>query len=423
MNTSPLRILSSLTFAVVLAAPSPCDVRYVVYLDDGASIQPVCDANGMAVVKSQPGGPMHLIAPPYDPTPEEQEILLAALQSAPGVEFAELDRLSYLADEECLPPPPDGVQQCTIGFVDGTPTSSEYHDQAWLHRVDVFAARSLAPSIPVIVAVIDSGLDLGHSTFEGRLVSEGYDFVSGSTGAWEVADGIDNDGDGFVDEAFGHGTHVAGTILLINPNAVVLPLRVADSEGRASAYDVAAAIEYAIAQGAQIINLSLSFEMFSQAVAEAAHHAVREGVSVFTSSGNTGGAVLFPANLSSKEKTKYRVPGKYSHGVTSIAAIDEFDVLAGFSARGERVDLSVPGIGIYGPYPGGAWARWNGTSMACAVASGIASLVEACDPNPSRSAAELMIETAINIDAYNQETIGAMGWGIPNALAAVEAVH
>ena len=85
----------------------------------------------------------------------------------------------------------------------------------------------------------------------------GYDFVDNDLAPDEEANGLDDDGDGRVDELYGHGTHVAGIVHLVAPDARLLPLRVLNSDGRGNNFRTASAIVYATHRGADAINLSL----------------------------------------------------------------------------------------------------------------------------------------------------------------------
>src|SRR4029079_13408212 len=105
---------------------------------------------------------------------------------------------------------------------------------------------------PVVVAVLDTGIDLDHPAFAGRLVpvSDRWDFVDRDNDPSEV-------GQLRVDAAYGHGTHVAGIVSLVVPDAKIMPLRILDREGTGDAWRLVAALIWAANHGADVANLSV----------------------------------------------------------------------------------------------------------------------------------------------------------------------
>ncbi|MBV9959755.1 MAG: S8 family serine peptidase, partial [Acidobacteria bacterium] len=115
------------------------------------------------------------------------------------------------------------------------------------------AAGVLSPEPrPIVVAVLDTGIDLNHPAFAGRLVapSDMYDFVGNDPDPSE--EGSAEIG------PYGHGTHVAGLIAMVAPDAKIMPLRVLGADGKGDFFRLAEAIKFALAHGANVINLSLS---------------------------------------------------------------------------------------------------------------------------------------------------------------------
>src|SRR5262249_15756207 len=120
----------------------------------------------------------------------------------------------------------------------------------------------------VRVAILDTGIDPTHPAFAGRIATS-WDFLNEQPGATDVAEGLDTNGDGVVDEAWGHGTHVAGIVTLTAPAAQLLIGRVLDSDGQGDVITVACGIRWAIANGARVINLSLGSLSDSPAIRSA----------------------------------------------------------------------------------------------------------------------------------------------------------
>lgn len=253
-------------------------------------------------------------------------------------------------------------------------------------------ARSRGAGIRV--AVLDTGLDATHPLFAGR-VGAGRDFVD------DDADPAEAGGSG--DAGFGHGTHVAGLVLLAAPDATLMPARVLDAQGRGNAWVLAEALGWAVDpdadpatdDGAHVINLSLGTTQPTQLLTTAitlarcdfdedddefddpgfdddrARCALKRGAVVLAAAGNDGSenGVQWPAAED--------VPGSLA-----IAAHTEAAALAGFTNRGAPVKIAAPGEAIVSSVPGGRWAVWSGTSMATPLAAGTAALVLGALPDP-----------------------------------------
>lgn len=78
----------------------------------------------------------------------------------------------------------------------------------------------------VVVAVLDTGVDLAHPALTGRFAAGGHDFVDADAVPADEGNGVDDDGDGEIDEGVGHGTYVAGLVALVAPGVEILPVRV-----------------------------------------------------------------------------------------------------------------------------------------------------------------------------------------------------
>ena len=232
-----------------------------------------------------------------------------------------------------------------------------------------------------IIAVVDTGVDLDHPEFEGR-ITQGFDFV---------------DNDNIADDGEGHGTHVAGTIAGENdgkgitgvaPDASIMPIRVLDDEGYGYTSDIIAGIRWAANNGADVINLSLGGGSFSQAMADAVAYASDMGSVVVMAAGNDAGrSPIYPAAHAE------------THGI-AVGAVDQEKSLAGFSNRSGYTSLdyvTAPGVDIFSSIPNGNYDYYSGTSMAAPHVAGIAALLKSYDK--SLTAEE--IENLVTITAEN----------------------
>ncbi|HEX5012132.1 MAG TPA: S8 family serine peptidase [Planctomycetota bacterium] len=403
-------------------------VELVVMLDTHTSVIAVSAKAATQVLASEPGVNMHLLES-VDKIPVSQAAdFVAQVGQLPGVLSAEMLRPVGVPEiEACGEPLGTSAQQCSISFADGSPSDDEFHSQEALAYMPYgkVARWSFNQHQPVLVAVIDTGIDPGHPALVGHVAQSGWDFVSGRPGAIDVANGLDDDHDGWIDESYGHGTFLASVVMLINPDASILPLRVLDADGNGNSFNVADAIYYAADHGAQVINLSLSMSDPSSAVACAMEYARYKGAAIYVAAGNTSKEkVLFPANYDpSIFKWGPCLPEDWvpsAATVTAVASTDAEGIKADFSAWGPEVDIVTPGIGIYGAMPGGGYAWWSGTSMSAAVASGVGSLVDSVVGAYAlqHGTPSVIKVTAWSVDKINQAYTGGLGEGFVNAAKA-----
>jgi thermitase len=236
---------------------------------------------------------------------------------------------------------------------------SVWTGQEALTRLGVSAAHATSRGAGVTVAVVDTGVSAAHPSLQDRLAGPGVDVIDGDSSPDDVANGIDDDGDGRIDEAAGHGTHVAGIVAAVAPDARVLPVRVLDSDGVGSVFGVAEGLRTALAAGADVVNLSLGGTEVSEVLAEAIGDAGEDAV-VVASAGNSG-------------TTQRQYPAA-AEGVLSVASVGASDARSVFSNHG-WVDVAAPGESIVSTFPGGGYASWGGTSMAAPFVAGQAALL------------------------------------------------
>jgi subtilisin family serine protease len=248
-------------------------------------------------------------------------------------------------------------------------------------------------STNVIVAVNDTGIRYTHQDLAAQMWRNPGEIAG---------DGMDNDRNGFVDDVFGanilddngdpmdfddHGSHVAGTIGAAANNGFphvgvawrvrLMAIRWLSSLG-GTADDVVAAMEYAVANGARIVNGSYGGYLFSDAEYDSILAAMGSGVLVVVSAGNE-------SNDSDGEFSAY--PASYDlENLIAVAALDRADQIAGFSNYGlTSVDVGAPGVDIFSSISTGnnAYDFFQGTSMASPHVAGVAALIAAQYPDES----------------------------------------
>lgn len=212
------------------------------------------------------------------------------------------------------------------------------------------------------MVLLDTGLDPTHPELAGRVLAGGLDLVDGDLEPWETRDGLDQDGDGDVDEAAGHGTFVASIVALGAPSAALLPYRVLDDDGGGTAFDLAVSLADAIERRVDVVNLSLVYHRRSTAVDLLLERAAAAGVVVVASAGNDAATVLpFPAS------------DRHVVAVTALAGAGA--ALTDFANRAPKAWLAAPGEEILGAVDGGGYGRWSGTSMASPFVTAVTALM------------------------------------------------
>jgi thermitase len=362
----------------------------VVALQGGVTVEPVAADHGLTPVRRLAGSrDVHLLAVPAG---SDVTRVSASLSADSRVRFAEPNYAGGMPEGN-----PNYAWGATGARWVGTDPSA-WQDQPALQRIGVQAAHEVSTGAGTIVAVLDTGVQAEHPSLAGRLAAGGVDLVDGDSTPSDVADGIDEDGDGLVDEALGHGTHVTGIVLAVAPDSRVLPVRVLTSDGIGFAFDVAEGVRYAVAAGADVVNLSLGStadsELLREVLAEAA-----EQVTVVASAGNDA-------------TTQHRYPAAYAD-VVSVASVDDADQRSVFSNAG-WVDVAAPGEDIVSTYPQDGFAAWDGTSMAAPLVSGQAALLVAAG---TEKAAASVRSTAVEVDP----DLGAGRIDVAASLAAASA--
>jgi len=300
-----------------------------------------------------------------------------------GVILGNLDPVALLADARVQVLQRNRVValsepvEITQGFHEGDWEDHVIAGQPALASLDLPKAHLAAKGEGILVAVLDTGVESTHGHLDGRLLMTSE--VPPDLGQEETNNGVDEDLDGDIDEAYGHGTHVAGIVLTVAPEATVLPIRIMDDDGNGFAFNLSRALFHAKELGADIVNLSLVLSNDSDVVHSFLEDLSNAGIIVVAAAGNTPGTVGYPAT------------DVYTVGV---AATDAADNLAAFSGSGP-VPFAAPGVAVESSYPGNLSAFASGTSMATPVVSGAFALMLCCRESSPPLALDLL---AGNVD-------------------------
>ena len=256
----------------------------------------------------------------------------------------------------------------------------------------------------VIVAVLDTGIDLSHPFFAGSLV-QGVDYVDNDWDPSEERNNLDSNGNGLLDEGWGHGSHVAGVIKSVAPNVKIMPIRVCDSDGQTDSYAIANGIAYAVNNGAHVINMSMSIYDSTQLMQDWLDYAQLYHIPVITSAGNDNITTMsFPATDSK---------------VTTVASVDRYGYKSSFSNYSTKVELSAPGEDIWGPAPGGQYCARSGTSMAAPIVAAEVAMILELVPNATLTYINDRLTKAYDIYPYNPGYLNKLGYGLADIFDAI----
>ena len=424
-------------------AIGPAGARYVVYLD---GVLLVGVATG--TIEPEADEPDAEAAEPTTQVELDEQVLADVLL------LDEVDNANWLAPGMLQVAGTAGVEEAVL-TVDGVVSVAEdiavfvdtdaYQPYQWAlentgdasqagGRPGVAGADTNAPGAwetstgsGLTIAVIDTGIDLNHQDLRDRVWT--------NTGE-RCSNGIDDDNNGFIDDCNGwdfgggdndpnpeagtrseaHGTHVAGLAgasrnglgtVGIAPDVNLMALKAAYPSGDLSLSAVVAAIDYAVANGADIINLSLGTRVgvsrhavlfVERAVADAA----AAGVLIIASTGNEG---VDTTTTGPQWPSGFAL---YYDEVMSIASSNNSDALSSWSTRGPEVSLMAPGEIVLSTVPGGGYNWMSGTSMAAPVTAGAAAVLWAAEPNLTASqVADRLEATGASLGDYPRLDLAA----------------
>lgn len=264
----------------------------------------------------------------------------------------------------------------------------------------------------VVIAVLDTGIDYTHPDLKDNIWTNSAEIPG---------DGIDNDGNGYIDDTIGwncvgnnndpmddngHGTHVAGIIGAekndfgttgVAYNCKIMPVKCGNSSNTFNNSDIAEGIRYAYMNGADIISMSIGGSSISLEVQEALEDA-------YTTS------FLVAAAGNDSAQNQYRYPGysvirTYPASFSFVCGVmsnnsayyeswfTNFDT---FPNNSDEYEIYAPGEAIYSTYPNNRYTTLNGTSMATPVVSGVAALIRSMHPDKEMFSTKFLFSQIVN---------------------------
>ncbi|MDP9695396.1 UNVERIFIED_ORG: thermitase [Arthrobacter globiformis] len=392
------------------AATEPQQIRgqiIVKFRDSGAALG-LLRQNGISDGGDMGSTGAHLVKVPVG----EESQLIESLSRNPAVEYAEPDQLVTAAVDE---PDPDYFPRQYALHNEGQSFTSANNTVTVSGGtadadVDAVEAWDVTTGDGIKVAVLDTGVATDNNDIAANVVLHA-NFSTAVTG----------------EDNYGHGTHVAGIIAAskdaegvsgVCPDCSILDGKVIDDSGSGSTSSIVNGINWAVENGAKVINMSLGQRVPSQALEDAVNNAWNNGVVIVAAAGNAGTqAPMYPAAYPN---------------VIAVAATDNNDAKASFSTYGGWVDVAAPGVNVYSTFPkhpftiGTQSGREmgydiaSGTSMASPMVAGVAALVWSTPAGTANTSVRATVESTA--DAAVTGTGSYWAHGRVNACKAVAGV-
>jgi thermitase len=249
---------------------------------------------------------------------------------------------------------PSGLSEPAVETGLSSQVAADFPSQWALEKIQAMPSLwHVEDASPVLVAVLDTGIDASHAELSGRVVA-GVNLESSAT----------------ADDIYGHGTAVAGIIAAADdglgiiglaPQSRLVNVKVADDEGKCRLSALAEGIVWAVDSGARVINISIELSESAPALKKAVDYAWNSGAVIVAAAGNDAGSQpVYPASY---------------ENCIAVTAIREDGTLAPLANYGDWVDVAAPGFNIYSILPDNAYGYKHGTSFAAAHVSGLAALL------------------------------------------------
>jgi subtilisin family serine protease len=286
-------------------------------------------------------------------------------------------------------------------------------DQYWLDSYGIRAAWATTQGAGVTIAIIDTGVDGSVPELAGAVIG-GTDFsgVGSPNGQKPVGTDGPQHGTMVASLAAGRGTNATDGVIGSAPAASILSISIGFGEGTVTSDDqIAAAVRFAVDNGADVINMSLTRNTLDwpESWDDAFLYAMENDVVVVAAAGNRGSGT-----------TEVGAPATMP-GVLTVAGVDtsgkaSFDA----SSQGITIAVSAPSEQLVGVVPGGQHVKWSGTSGATPIVAGIVALVRAAHPGlDANDVINRIVSTAKDAGAFGNDAI--YGFGLIDAKAAVQA--
>jgi len=340
------------------------------------------------------------------------------------------------------------------------PSDTLFNNQWYLQKIKAVEAWDTTRESPnIVIAILDSGVQINHPDLAsniwvnkkevaGNNIDDDKNGFIDDINGWDFVNNVPDPAPkfktGFTEDGILHGTIIAGIAAASGNNAAgiagitwkakIMPLKVLDDKGDGSASKVIKAIDYAIANGANIINLSFVGFGYSKGLDDAVKRAYDAGLIIVAAGGNEVGqgdgyyldeTPMYPACLDGANG---------ENRVIGVAATDTMDQKATFSSFGIKcIDIAAPGVSVFstvvyspdnyiGDQPFNKYydGYWSGTSVAVPMVSGALALIEGANPALNREEIlKALLDNTDNISRVNPNYLGKLGKGRLNVASSV----
>lgn len=277
--------------------------------------------------------------------------------------------------------------------------NDKYFPNAWhLAKTGAPTAWDQSTGRDVVIAILDTGIDGAHPDLAGKLVP-GWNFYDNNSNTSDV---------------HGHGTAVGGAavaltnnsigVAAVAPDALLMPVRIADATANATGSMIAQGLSWAADKGANVANISYAGVPGNSTIQAAAQYMKSKGGVVVVAAGNSGLEESIAPHSS----------------MVAVSATDTNDLKASWSSYGSYVDVAAPGTTIYSTGKGGVYGTYAGTSLASPVVAGVVALIKAANPAlPPDDVERVLFSSATDLGSAGFDKL--YGNGRVNAAAAVQA--
>jgi hypothetical protein len=391
----------------------------------------------------------------------QKAVLLVKLKDSSEIlkfEFNDNVSLDKVIDEYKNNDSVEYVEPNYLVKISAFPNDPDYNLQWYLNPInirdfwstDLLLRQNENNSAKSVIAILDTGVDIDHPDLKDKIWGNSKEVSN---------DGIDNDGNGFIDDVNGwnfvdnnnnpnpafpdgydtdavkHGTIVAGIAGAATNNSQgiagvgwfvkIMPLKVLGSDGTGDIYSVVQAIDYAIKNGANVINMSFVGTGYSQSLLDAIRRAYNKDLLIVAAAGNTDPQTN-GVDLDLTPSYPVCFDGVAGENmVVGVASVGKDLKKSAFSNYGRCVDLVAPGEGfystqVYKPDKAGFYnyydGYWSGTSLSAPLVSGMLAAMKALRPHlKAEQIKSLLLENTQDISNANLEYKNKLGKGLLDA--------